>query len=370
MEARRSNFARRLLDQIPNKREFLARSFERLGLLSLLERLARRQQPRLVVLTYHRITTPGAEAGSFYDSVISATPESFRAQVRFLANRYRIIGLDQVCEIEIRGSVDSQEPAILITFDDGYRDNFETAFPILHELGVPAVFFIPTGVLNVPRLPWWDHVAYAVKQTHVMQLRLDRFPGDPKTMIIDLSMNPDARKRSSAIMQIISQFLDRAIPDEAWFLANLDERAEVTIDSGALGRGLFMSWDQVQQLTDAGMAIGSHGHSHHALGGLDDDAQRCELADSKRILESRLGRDVTAVAYPFGWVGTFTPRTVSLATEVGYRLGFSSIEGVNQLNRSGFEPLALRRLNVGAGDTPPLLRARISLHTVHGKSFL
>ena len=362
--------SRRLLDWIPNKREFLARSFERLGVLSLLERVASHRRLIFVVLTYHRITTPGPQAGPFYDPVISATPESFRAQMQFLKSRYRIIGLDQACEIEQGGSGADQGPVVLITFDDGYRDNFETALPILRELGIPAAFFIPTGVFNAPRLPWWDHVAFAVKQTRVPRLVLDHFSGDPRAMVIELGMNTDAVRRTSAIMQIIGQFLERAIPDEAWFLTQLDERAEVTIDSAALGRELFMDWGQLKHLAEAGMTVGSHGHSHRALGELDDDAQRSELVESKQILEDRLGCEVTAIAYPFGWAGAFTPRTVALAAEAGYQLAFSSLEGVNQPGRSGFEPLALRRLTVGTGDSPPLLRARASLHTTLGRSFL
>ena len=55
------------------------------------------------------------------------------------------------------------EPAALITFDDGYRDNFEVAAPILRERNVPATFFLPTAFLEAPRLPWWDQVAYAIK---------------------------------------------------------------------------------------------------------------------------------------------------------------------------------------------------------------
>jgi peptidoglycan/xylan/chitin deacetylase (PgdA/CDA1 family) len=356
-----------LLDRIPNKRKLLARSFEWLGLLSLLERAIFCQQSTLVVLTYHRIATPGAQAGPFYDPVISATPEAFKAQMQLLARRYRIIGLDQAIELEAKGLGSARGPAALITFDDGYRDNFETALPILRELGVPATFFIPTGVIDTPRLTWWDHVACAVKQTQVPRLALDRFPGDSNALVIELGTNSGASERTSAIMQIIRAFLDRAIPDEAWFLAQLDDRAEVAIDSTVLGSGLFMDWGQVKQLADAGMSVGSHGHSHHALGELDDETQRRELAESKRILEGKLGRDVVAVAYPFGWAGTFTPRTVALAAEVSYRLGFSSLEGVN---RPGFEPLALRRLNVGTGDSPTLLRARASFHAAVGRSFL
>lgn len=124
------------------------------------------------------------------------------------------------------------------------------------------------------------------------------------------------------------------------------------IDSRALGRELFMGWDQVRQLADAGMSVGSHGQSHRLLAGLDDIAQRRELTESKQFLETSIGREVTAVAYPFGWEGTFTARTIELVIEAGYRLAFSSLEGVNRPGTAAFQPFALRRLNVGTGDSP------------------
>ena len=151
---------------IPNKREFLARAFGRLGLLGLLEQTIARRRPGLVVLTYHRIAEPGINL--FYDPVISATPESFRAQVEWLHNRVRLITLDELID-QVESGSPWGEPVMLLTFDDGYRDNFDLAVPILRERQVPATFFIPSAFLESPRLPWWDHVAYVIKQTHVQR---------------------------------------------------------------------------------------------------------------------------------------------------------------------------------------------------------
>ena len=131
-----------------------------------------------------------------------------------------------------------------------------------------------------------------------------------------------------------------------------------------------MNLDQVKQLAGAGMAIGSHTENHRALAALDDAAQRQELGESKSFLESALGLEIKALAYPFGWTGTFTSRTMQLAHEAGYQLAFSAFEGVNQPGKAAFQPLALRRLNVGTGDSAALLRARVSLHAAFGKSIL
>jgi peptidoglycan/xylan/chitin deacetylase (PgdA/CDA1 family) len=171
-------------------------------------------------------------------------------------------------------------------------------------------------------------------------------------------------------MQVVNQFLAGTVSDEGWFLAQLDRQAEVTVDQEAEGRALFMGWDELHRLADLGMFVGSHGHEHRALGRLDEEAQTYELAHSRHLLEGRLQREVTALAYPFGWRGTFTNRTQELAAGAGYQLAFSSLEGINRPGAVDFEPFCLRRLNVGAGDSPALLRARIALHAAFGRSFL
>ena len=365
----------RLLDRITNKREFLARAFGSLGFIGLLEQIAVRW-PALVVLTYHRIAVPGSASNPYYDPVISATPDAFEAQIRFLSTRFHILSLDALLDITAdKGmsasvSPNAGKPIALVTFDDGYRDNCETALPILRKHSVPATFFIATGFLDTARLPWWDHVACVLKRTNVPRLTLDRWPGDVDPIVINLGPTSGGQQHAMAITTVVRSFLDGAIEDEPWFLAQLDEQAEVPIDSKALGCKLFMGLDQVRQLADAGMAVGSHGQSHRALAGLDDATQRRELTGSKRFLENSLGLEIKALAYPFGWEGTFTARTMQLAIEAGYYLAFSSLEGVNRPGTAAFQPFTLRRLNVGTGDSPSLLRARAVFHAAFGKSFL
>ncbi len=260
-----------------------------------------------------------------------------------------------------------REPVALVTFDDGYRDNFEVAVPILREHHVPATFFLLSEFLEAPRLPWWDQVAYTIKQTRQRRLVLERSPDRSRP---SLSIDLEAMPRSLAIMAIIRAFLDHTIADERWFLEQLSARAEVPIDGESLGCSLFASWDQVRQVVDldSTLTIGSHGHSHQKLAGLDEGSQRHELIESKRILESRLGREVAALAYPYGWSGAYTPQTKALAAEAGYRLAFAAIEGVNRPDT--LDPYEIRRLGVGSGDSPVLLRARAALFAAFGASFL
>ncbi len=143
------------------------------------------------------------------------------------------------------------------------------------------------------------------------------------------------------------------------------------MDAESLGRSLFMTWDQVRQLADsnAGLTIGSHGHSHQRLARLDDDSQRSELAESKRILEARLGREVAALAYPYGWPGTYTAQTKALAAECRLPPGLR-VAGRDEPARRSLDRYEVSRLGVGSGDSAATAPRRAALHAAFGKSFL
>jgi peptidoglycan/xylan/chitin deacetylase (PgdA/CDA1 family) len=343
---------------IPNKREFLARRLRGAGVLDLLERFARR--PGLLVLMYHRIGTP-ADA-PYYAPIWSASAGAFREQMTRLRATYRIATLGEAVALAASG-FPVTEPTALVTFDDGYRDNFETALPILRELDVPAAFFLPTAFLQAPRLPWWDFVACAVNRATVRILRLER----PEPLEIDLDRTPRPVAIARVVQACLSHHVD--VNDERGFRAHLADRAGADVDDAALGRALFMTWDHVRALAaEPGMAVASHAHSHRTLARLPEAEQRDELTEARRILEQEVGHTVYAVAYPYGWPGAFDATTERLAREAGYQLAFTGVEGVNRPGAT--DPFAVGRLTVGFADSPVLLRARMALYRVSGRSFL
>jgi peptidoglycan/xylan/chitin deacetylase (PgdA/CDA1 family) len=351
-----------LLRGISNKRELLAKALKHSGILALVEHTRSAWRPGLVVFTYHRIADPFTD--HFYDPVISATPKSFRTQIKWLHSRFQIVALDELLS-RLQAASPWRELVVLLTFDDGYRDNFDIAVPILREHGVPATFFIPTAFLESPQLPWWDHIAYVIKKTTAQRLTLEMAPG---SIMEPLKINIDPTQRSVAIMAIVRAFLDGTVIDESWFLNQLEVQAGVTVDSATLGRTLFMSWDQVGQLAGAGLTIGSHAHTHRKLAGLDEQSQLFELTESRRVLKQRLNREIRALAYPYGWPGTFSPRTRSLAAETGYDIAFGSQVGVNRYGK--IDLFEVKRLGIGWADSTALLRARTALQVAFGNSFL
>lgn len=340
---------------IPNKRAMIARALQASGVLSLIERTTGR--PGLLVLTYHRIGDPSGHP--FYAQVASATPEALREELIALARTRRILTLPETIAFAQDGFRGAESTA-LVTFDDGYRDNHDAALPVLTTLGVPATFFLTTGFVAGKILPWWDHVAYVVNNAGVPVLKLNR----PTPIQIDLIQEP----RTAAVMRVIRAYLDHPEVDERPLRVELEQRAEVAVDEPRLARSLFMTWEQARTLARAGMSIGSHTMTHRALGRLNEDDQSEELTGSKAILEAELGQTPEAVAYPYGWPGTYGEPTIRLVRKAGYRAGFSSTEGLCLTRPSAPDVFSLPRLGVGFADPPVLHRARWALWSAFGKS--
>lgn len=270
-----------------------------------------------------------------------------------------MIGPDGLEELSANGFRPS-EPSALITFDDAYRDNVECALPILRELGVPAAFFVPTGFLDNPRLAWWDHVSLVMGSTTAAKFVLDA----PEPLAIDMH----ATSRIDAIAAVVRLFLRSDPREEAGLLAQLDDRAEVTVDSATRGRALFADWDQIRSLSEAGMIVGSHTKDHLNLARQSESDQSDTLVDSRRTLERELGHDISSLAYPFGTSGDFSMATQRIAREAGYRTAFSTTA---TLNRPGStDAMNVHRILVGSSDTPILFRARMALTSAFGRSAL
>src|SRR5262245_26374135 len=326
----------------------LAALLQDLGVVGVLERVPR---PRgLLVLTYHRV---GALAGNpFDDATFSATPEAFRTQVTYLKERFAMPPVDEILESLARGR--TNDPMALITFDDGYRDNHDIAFPVLRDIGVPACFFVVTGLLDSPALPWWDQVAYSVKNTSVEVLKLDY----PERLEFDLRVTP----RGFATWRILRAYKDATAPDQSRFLDELATQTQICVDDRRLGQTLFMSWDAAREMASAGMTIGSHTTSHPVLSSLPEAAQRRELVESRERIGEMIGLRPDVLAYPVGGRGAFNDMTKRLAREVGYRAAFRYHGGLNRPDATDLFSIA--RIAVEHGDTLAQFRLRTTLNAI------
>jgi len=138
-------------------------------------------------------------------------------------------------------------------------------------------------------------------------------------------------------------FVAAALP----VLLRLGLPSTLYVSPARVGSRGFLDWPDLEQAVRAGVTIGSHGMDHQSLARLTPEDLRGQAADSRRILEDRLGREVRSIAYPFGTVRDFNASVKEALRTAGYRSACTSVNGVN---RAGADLLELRRTKIEQGD--------------------
>jgi len=326
------------------KREFLARVCAVAGLTRVLETLPQRRS--LIILNYHRVGNPDDTP---YDSgVFSATAEQFDSQIAYLKRHFHMTTLEEV--FAMMGGDAPPGTSVLVTFDDGYLDNYTVAFPILRAHGVQGVFFLPTAFIGTGKLPWWDMITYIIKQSANKLIQLEY----PKPAIFDLTR--DGANQVS--MQILRLFTQPAVKDAERFISDLEKVCDVARPKDEAER-CFLDWDEARNMQQHGMAFGSHTHSHEILTKLSPDLQREEARCSRAILERELKQRIDVLAYPVGLKHCFSADTISALKQTGYRAAFSFYGGSNR--PGSIRPFDIQRYGVADES-----HARFRLRTAMG----
>jgi peptidoglycan/xylan/chitin deacetylase (PgdA/CDA1 family) len=307
------------------------------ALRALLRARAHRRSTWLPILLYHRVSDrPGADY-PFDRGVIDAMPAAFDEQIAFIARHCTAIGVDDLLAY-LDGEPLPPNP-VMVTFDDGYRDNVERALPILRRHAVRGTFFIASGYVSDRRVFWWDRISYLFHHSRRDTVEL----GYPTDLRFDLR-----RDRRAAQLTALKLVKHCCGLDLERFLRELGDALGVAWPPSlerALASELVMSWDDVRALRDAGMDVGSHTRTHRVLYTVDPGSLVDELGHSKAEIEGAIGASVHALAYP---VGRSLRRLAPITAEVeraGYRLGFSVESGPNSL-RGPLERFDLMRVPV------------------------
>jgi len=331
------------------KRELVARLSAAAGVTRMLESMPK--QRVLLIINYHRI---GNAAETPYDSgVFSCTADQLESQIEYIKQHCRIATLDEAVGIA-NGRAALSEPAILITFDDGYIDNYQLAFPILRRYGVQGVFFLPTAFVGTGRLPWWDVIAYIVKRSRKTKIHINY----PEPMIFD----SDRDGMENCVMRISNLYKQPSMNDGERFLEALESACDSSRPLGDTDR-CFLSFDEAREMQQGGMTFGSHTHTHELLARMPAERQREEISISKEILQSELRTDIDTLAYPVGLPHTFSQDTIRALRETGYQAAFSFYGGFNRPGK--IQPFDIRRVSV-AGPSESRFRLQTSVGLLTG----
>ncbi len=289
----------------------------------------------LNILAYHRVLPRWDDSHAGDLELISATTDDFRWQMQFVKKHFDVIGLHDLIR-----NLDGESPLpprpIMVTFDDGFQDNFREALPVIEDLGLSATFFVSTGLVGKREPFWFDWVCQAVLET-----KADVIEEKVLGLRIDIPSNSDQRR--SVAGQILQRL--KGIPNQERrdALGRLVEALAIPMKVKHQN-DQPMTWQQLQRIVDAGSFVESHAHEHAVLSSLEPTEIRKEIGTSVGLLKSKLKRPCVALSYPVGGSNSINESVLQSAADMGIRLGFTYISGVN--NRSLARPLLLRRTHV------------------------
>jgi peptidoglycan/xylan/chitin deacetylase (PgdA/CDA1 family) len=300
------------------------------------------QRSRAVVLCYHGVLNGSADYDYLNHNFIDA--ESFDAQMRYVCRYYRPIALSELVAAYREGRK-PPERSVAVTFDDGFANNHSVAFPILRRHSVPFTVFVTTGLLDTPGAMLWTERAKRALFLHPERSVSWALAGTALTL--DLSSPSSRADASKAVLNRLKRL---APADRNQALEDLERVCGLRpVQEEERERYEFLTWAQAREMASAGVEIGSHTVNHPILTTLDAATLRDELVESKRRVETALGRACVSFAYPNGSPADFGPREKAALRAHGYACGLSLNGSLNDTP----DLYEIDRINVGRHLDPP-----------------
>jgi peptidoglycan/xylan/chitin deacetylase (PgdA/CDA1 family) len=276
-----------------------------------------------------------------------AEADGLRAHLQYLRRRFDVIGLESLVSGKATGRRASRRPRIALTFDDGYRDAYTDALPVLQAEGLPATVFLVTEYIGTGRRFWWDQLDQGLAHARATSVHL----AGRQYAIDSAAARRVLRERVSALVSGLSRAdAERAVRQVLRQLQPVDT-------SNGAHRNALLDWNEVRQLQSAGISLGSHTGTHPILSRIHLAEAEHELRSSRQTLEQQLGVSIETLAYPHGQAVDMTPQVIEIARECGYSTAVTTIPGAV---RAGTDRLMLPRITVDCSESPRLVGLKAS----------
>jgi len=302
---------------------------------------------RITIVMYHRVTDRSIESIEESLPFLFTSVETFRRQILFFEKWYKIISFEKLSTYIKHSKVPRN--SLIITFDDGYEDNYLMAYPVLRGMNAEATFFLAVDKIAGNGQAWWWDRAYCYfrilekvgNEDRVLQslgeeilFLLREFKKDPSRLFGSLNKQDTGR---------IVAWLDTI------------ENNYPMNNENIMKYNAALSWHQISGMIE-NMDVGSHTCSHSNITMLDQPQRNYEIAESRKLLQEKTKKKVIAFSYPGGSLDDNAKRMVR---DAGYEFAVSTAAGVNDLGSR----YALKRINLWEG-------ASLGMHGRFSKGYL
>lgn len=246
------------------------------------------------ILMYHRVLTDPKNQIVPVQPGMYVTQNSFKKQIKYLKKHYKVIKLRDMLEMQYRER--NHEDVCSITFDDGWIDNYDVAFPLLYESNIPATFFLATNLIGTQKWFWSDEVAFFISK-YSPQMRGAIF--SQVNIPIEIKQMIEKIKYSNTEMLTNLVYKIKLLPTMQ--MEKIITTVRAAIKNDLPGLRLMMNWDNVLEMHNTGLAdFQPHTHNHQILTKVDYMSAEYEIKRSKEIIETKLNNIVDCFCYPSG----------------------------------------------------------------------
>lgn len=302
----------------------------------------------LIIFMYHGVTR----------EPLPSTPScfvherAFRRQIAYIDSRFQVVRLAEAVE-RLRENAGGP-PLAVLTFDDGFQNNHDVAFPVLREANLPATIFPVTGLLGSRDTLWYCRLADALARTE-----RDSFRWGGRSF--DLDGAKSRLKVAAVIEEALKEFTHpRLLLETRRICSILGIDPDGPIDPGSPFR--LLDAETLREMVDSDLIdIGGHTTSHAILGRLPVEEQRREISGCLESIRDITGEPCTIFAYPNGTPGDYDADTVGILRESGIRVAVTTSWGINDPEAP---PLLLKRFGTNLRLPHFLFRAEIRYGTL------
>jgi hypothetical protein len=306
-------------------------------------RRARVMRRTAVVLLYHRIVERIPEFLDYSPSGMTVAQADFEAQMQYVLRHYRVVPLAEIVS-RLSNQLKLDDAMCAITFDDGWRDNYTHALPVLKRLNVPATIFLATHFID--RRPWFWEERLKYLLGHLHQRYQQETAGPAGRAELLRTLKPEALERALLVERaelpryltaLVNTLRNRPADERTRSMATLEQALDI---EGFAEPRRFMTWDEVREMADAGIAFGAHTTSHVNLERCDASTAADEMRRSREIVAGQTRRDLPLLAYPYG---KNTPAIRQLAKQAGFTAALTTGPG---FIRQGDDCMGLSRIDI------------------------
>jgi peptidoglycan/xylan/chitin deacetylase (PgdA/CDA1 family) len=262
----------------------------------------------------------------FYPEI---STDYFEKQITYLVKNYHVISMDELIDrVQKKKRI---RRCVAITFDDGFKDNYKNAYPILRKHFIPATIFLTTGYIENQHAPWFIKLRYMFMKTKKTDLKLSI----NKEMVLPMRTKEEKFAASERIMIYLK---DSPNPKRLEMLDKLC--MELGIDDFNEIDDLMLSWDEIREMSKNGISFGAHTVNHPVLTKIPLNLVEEEIQQSKQTIEKIIDKPITGFAYPFGQAAQYSSDIFKILQRLNFKFAITTEMGANSYHTQRF---ALKR---------------------------